>query len=92
MINFSFNIFNPWSNRWDILWHRSKLLGKHKAVEFNGYRTYHIIDVNFEFKPTGDHVGVSLMLGLLGYVVELHFYDTRHWDYETNTWETHNGN
>jgi hypothetical protein len=26
------------------------------------------------------------MLGLLGYSVEFHFYDTRHWDFETNTW------
>jgi len=91
MIDFSLNISNPWSDRWDILWNRSKLLGKNKAVEFNGYRTYHIINVNFEFRPTGDHGGVRLMLGLLGYVVELHFYDTRHWDYETNTWETPDG-
>jgi hypothetical protein len=89
MIDFSFNISNPWSDRWDILWHRSKLLSKHKAVEFNGYRTHHIIDVNFDFKPTSDHGGVRLMLGLLGYDIELHFYDTRHWDYETRTWEVH---
>jgi hypothetical protein len=89
MIDFSLNISNSWSDRWDILWHRSKLLGKHKAVEFNGYCTYHIINVNFEFRPTGDHGGARLMLGLLGYVVELHFYDCRHWNYETKTWEVY---
>jgi len=27
------------------------------------------------------------MLGLLGYDVELQFYDTRHWNYDANTWE-----
>jgi hypothetical protein len=27
------------------------------------------------------------MLGLFGYDVELHFYDCRHWNYLTNTWE-----
>jgi hypothetical protein len=91
MINFSFNISNPWSNRWDILWSNRKLIGKNKAVEFNGYRTNYIIDVDFNFRPVGDHGGVRLMLGLLGYDVELHFYDTRHWNYETNTWETHDG-
>jgi hypothetical protein len=59
-------------------------------VEFNGYRTNYIINVNFHFKPVGDHAGARIMLGLLGYVVELHFYDTRHWDHNTNTWETYN--
>jgi hypothetical protein len=86
MINLNFNICNPWSNRWDILWSNRKLIGKHKAVEFNGYRTNHIINVDFNFKPAGDHGGARIMLGLFGFDVELHLYDTRHWDYTTNTW------
>jgi len=90
MIDFSFNISNPWSNRWDILWSLRKIVSKNKAVEFNGYRTNHIINADFNFKPAGDHGGVRLMLGLFGFNVELYFYDTRHWDYTTNTWETHN--
>lgn len=90
MINLHFNVYNPWSNTWKILWNRSKLLGKNKAVEFNGYRTNHIIYGEFRFRPIGDHGGVQIMLGLLGYDVELHFYDTRHWDYETDAWEIKN--
>ena len=90
MINLNFTISNPWSSRWEILWNKSKFISKNKAVEFNGYRTNHIIRIDFNFRPAGDHAGVRLMLGLLGYDVELHFYDTRHWDYETNTWEIYN--
>lgn len=90
MIDFSFNISNPWSNRWGILWNKSKFISKNKAVEFNGYRTNHIIGIDFNFRPTGDHGGARIMLGLLGYDIELHFYDTRHWDHKTNTWEVYN--
>jgi hypothetical protein len=90
MINLNFTISNPWSNRWDILWSNRKLIGKNKAIEFNGYRTNHIINIDFSFKPAGDHGGARIMLGLFGFDVELYFYDTRHWDYETNTWETPN--
>jgi hypothetical protein len=89
MINLNFTISNPWSSRWDILWSNRKLIGKNKAVEFNGYRTNHIINVDFNFKPAGDHGGARIMLGVFGFDVELHFYDTRHWDYENNTWEVH---
>jgi hypothetical protein len=91
MINLNFTISNPWSSRWDILWSLRKIVGKNKAVEFNGYRTNHIINADFNFKPAGDHGGARIMLGVFGFDVELHFYDTRHWDYDTNTWETYNG-
>ena len=64
-----------------------KRKGKNKAVEFNAYRTNHIINVDFNYRPVGDHAGVRIMLGLFGYDVELYFYDCRHWDHKTGTWE-----
>jgi len=87
MINLNLNISNPWSDTWTILWNKSKLLTQHKAIEFNGYRTNHIVNVEFNVKPTGDHAGVRWMLGLFGYDMELHFYDVRHWDYIRGEWE-----
>jgi len=89
MIDLNFSIANPWHSNsvWDILWNISRSITKHKAVEFNGYRTEYIIDVEFNAKFTGDHAGARIMLGLFGYAVELHFYDMRHWDYDRNTWE-----
>ena len=91
----NFNVYNPWGDTWTILWNKSKLLGKNKAVEFNGYRTNHIINIDFEFNPVGshwpvgDHAGARIMLGLFGHDIELHFYDTRHWNHLTNTWESY---
>ena len=80
MINLNFNIANPWSKRWAILFCKSGLLAKHTAWEFNAYQTHHIIDINFSLSFTGDHPGVFIMLGLLGYSLELSIYDTRHED------------
>jgi hypothetical protein len=88
MILLQFNISNPLSDTWTILWNKSSFLSKNKAIEFNGYRTNHIINVDFNFKPKGDHAGARVMLGILGFDIELHFYDTRHWNWETNSWET----
>jgi hypothetical protein len=80
MINFNLSIINPWSDRWNTLFFKNGLLANHKAWEFNGYRTHHLVDVNFQLSFTGDHPGVFVMLGLVGYSLELSVYDTRHGD------------
>ena len=89
MITLNFGIAMPWrsSKVWDILWNISRSVTKHKAWEFNGYRTGRLINVDFHWTLQGDHAGARLMLGVFGYEVELQFYDTRHWNYDTNTWE-----
>jgi hypothetical protein len=80
MINFNLDISNPWSQRWGTMFCKSGLLGNHKAWEFNGYLTHHVIDIKFSLSFTGDHPGMFVMLGLLGYSLELSIYDTRHGD------------
>ena len=80
MISLNFNIANPWSNRWSILFSKNGLLAKHKAWEFNGYLTHHLVDINCSLSFTGDHPGVFIMLGLFGLSLELSVYDTRHGD------------
>jgi hypothetical protein len=89
MIKLNLCIYNPWSQNWNTLWNKSSFVGKNKAVEFNGYRTNHIVNVDLHLKPRGDHAGVRIVLGLFGYDTELHFYDTRHWNYETGAWEVY---
>jgi hypothetical protein len=87
MIHLNFSITNPWNqDLWKILWNTSGSITKHKAVEFNGYCTGHIVDAEFDLTVKGDHAGARVMLVLLGYGVELHFYDMRHWDYDRNSW------
>jgi hypothetical protein len=80
MINFNLSIINPWSDRWNTLFFKNGLLANHKAWEFNGYLTHHVIDIKFSLSFTGDHPGVFIMLGLLGLSLELSIYDTRHGD------------
>jgi hypothetical protein len=89
MINLNFNMAMPWrsDNVWDILWNISRSVTKHKAIEFNGHRTGRFINVEFALRFRGDHAGARVALGLFGYEVELHFYDMRHWDYDSHTWE-----
>lgn len=45
--------------------------------------------LKFEIRITWktDHAGINLWLGLLGFEVGLHFYDTRHWNIKNNRWE-----
>lgn len=86
MINFSVGISNPFSNRWGCLACKSFLFGK-KGLELNAYKTNTVVNVELRITTRCDHAGLHLMLGLLGYEVELHYYDTRHWNSETDTWE-----
>ena len=80
MINFTWSIDNPWSDRWQTIFFKNGLLPKHKAWEFNGYKTNQLISIYFRLSVKGDHPGVFVMLGLLGYELELSIYDTRHGD------------
>ena len=89
-----FRSANPFSDRWDTIWYTSGSFSHYKAWEFNGYKTHDFIEIDFNFTTKGDHAGLQIMIGLLGYAIEYHVYDTRHWDYENNTWEVYeeNGN
>jgi hypothetical protein len=87
MINIHFIIDNPWSERWNTIWYKNGLLAKHKAWEFNGYRTHHLIDLECRLTFKGDHAGLNVLFGLFGYSVEFSVYDTRHWDYEKDCWK-----
>lgn len=87
MIRFNFSIENPWSDRWNTIWFKNGLLPKHKAWEFNGYRTHYLVNLEFHLTQNGDHAGIGFEFGLFGYSLEFQIYDTRHWDYEKNNWE-----
>ena len=87
MIHFNFTIDNPFSDRWTVMFFKNGTLPKHKAWEFNGYRTHQLIDASLRYTHKGDHAGLQITIGLLGYGLELGVYDTRHWDYETNDWK-----
>ena len=87
MINLNFSIGYPFSDRFEILASTSKLLTKYKAVEANIYGTATIIKLSLTYTIKRDHAGLQIEVGLFGYECELHFYDTRHWNYKTHYWE-----
>lgn len=89
MININFLISNPYSNTWDLLWGTNGLLTKFKAWEINLYRTNQIFEIYFLLNFNSDHAGLRANFSLFGYTLEYSFYDTRHWDYENNTWEVY---
>lgn len=87
MIHLNFGLSNPFSsNRFNNVWIKHGLLIGHKAWELEIHH-YAKCLLNFEFRLSfrEDHAGVSLALGLFGYIFSAQIYDTRHWD-ET-TWK-----
>jgi hypothetical protein len=81
----NFTFFLNWkSNRWQILKMFSSKFSENWAGEFNIYATHSWIMIDGRIHFSGDHRGVFLMLGLLGYALDINVYDTRHGDmYET---------
>ena len=90
MINFSFNLFNPFSNRFKTVYAKcGKTWMPHKFWEFNVYKDNSIIRLILEFTIRTDHAGFTLEIALLGWLIEFKFYDSRHWDHTNNCWETY---
>lgn len=89
MINFRFNIDNPWStDKFDNILVRNGDLSKNTSWELQFYKySFTVAELGFSFSWRGrDHAGLKLDLGLFGYFACLHIYDNRHWDYENNGW------
>lgn len=90
MISFNFNIRNPWSERFKNIWCRSfKTPFKTKFIELEIYKDSSILSVNGNWTIRQSHAGLDIELGLLGYCFNFKFYDSRHWDYENNRYETY---
>lgn len=59
---------------------------KHWEIEVYNLGWGDLLDFEFSWSRKCDHAGFSLKLGLLGYTFEGKFYDSRHWDDETNNY------
>jgi hypothetical protein len=82
MINFSFNIRNPFSDRWETFGNPSWQISRNKFIELQFVRGNDILGLAFRFTTRQDHAGVFVSASLLGHEVMFHFYDTRHWNHE----------
>jgi len=90
MIYFGFSLNNPvWTNRFKTFWSRVWSVTKNKTLEIEVYRSHTLVGFSFTFAPFGrDHGGFSFDIELFGYALDFHFHDNRHWDPDTNTWQT----
>jgi hypothetical protein len=91
MIYLNLTIRNPWSDKFAPVYGAGSKLTENKAWEFEIYQCDSIVEIEGRVTVRQDHAGFELGLGLFGYVMRFKFYDTRHWDYKNNTWETYNG-
>lgn len=92
MIKFNFIIENPWSDRFDAGYCWGRKITKHKAWEFQAYRSNVIFEKGLYITTRQDHAGIKLEFGVLTFSFVLQIYDTRHWNYDKNCWEVYDAN
>lgn len=93
MLRIDFHIANPWhNNNFKNIYCKSGLFSKNKAYEFEIIKhSYDFLSIHFSTAVKGvDHAGPRIELALFGYSISFKIYDTRHWDYDKNDWETYN--
>jgi hypothetical protein len=97
MLYLNFSLSNPWyktfkghKDYYNLFLYHGKL-STNKHWEFEGYKdSRKVIGMEISLSWRGrDHAGLEVGLCLLGRDIALRVYDTRHWDYEKNTWVKH---
>ena len=93
MLKFNLEIRNPFFKNSDFknLWFKSGSFNPHKHWELQlMHYDWNLFELNLVISWLGeDHAGPKLEIGILGYQFAVSVYDSRHWDYETNTWEVY---
>ena len=93
MINLRFSLSNPFWDRFENIkcW-SGKTPWKNKFWEVQVMKSDDLVAVDFRVTAMTDHAGIDLWLGLIGYAVNLQFYDSRHWDGDKNDWQVYGDN
>lgn len=79
MISLNACIFNPWSNRFDLVWIAHKRVTKYKVVELGLYKDHFIVGASLRISMgKEDHHGFSIGVHAIGFTFNFHFYDSRH--------------
>ena len=88
MIEFAFNLSNPFSRReWSSLFCKCKSLTKNKVAEVQVSRSNVLFNTTLRWSMNSDHAGINLQLGIISYEIEMQIYDSRHWDYQNRCWK-----
>jgi hypothetical protein len=88
-INFTIYNFGKDPTFWYKLKSFRKQLSKNKHLEIETvFSNYNLLSFEFDCTLRGkDHAGIRLKLNFCGLELEIHFYDSRHWDYKNQCWE-----
>jgi hypothetical protein len=63
-------------------------ISANKAWELeHTYYSGSLLDVDISLSVREHHAGFEITVGLFGYGIHFHIYDTRHWNYERNSYE-----
>lgn len=94
MIYLGFSLTNPWfkdtGDKFHTLYCKEECLKGHKYYCFQVSKyAATILEFKLDISWRGkDHAGFDIEFTLFGYTVNLHIYDNRHWNDETNNWYT----
>ena len=92
ILNARLELTNPF-DRWELFKPLGCIGGKlfgNKAWELeHSYMSTMLVDFDLLWSVRTDHAGVRLTVGILGYGVGFRIYDTRHWNYQRNCYETY---
>ena len=91
MINIHLCLSNPWKRDCfkNLLCYGGKI-SQNKSWEFELYQhNYEIVKAVTQLTFNRDHAGFTLNIALFTFGIEFTIYDTRHWNYETNSWEVY---
>ena len=96
MIHFIFRIQNPWFRHCedfksqDYLWHDRKLTtNKNFEIQISRFEARNLVDIRLDLRWWGsDHQGPEFEIEVLGFFFNVKIYDSRHWNYDANRWET----
>ncbi len=92
-LNFSIKNFFYKKNNFKGFFSFHKKLTEYKYFEFECLRdSYHLLNLEFKVSFKEDHAGIRLAISLLGVELYAQIYDSRHWDFANNCWQSNPNN
>ena len=94
IVNFRAELTNPF-DRWDYFKNLGGKFGQVFGNKFweleHSYYSPLLFDADVRWTHRTDHAGFEIGIGLLGYGIHFRIYDTRHWNYEKDTYTSYTG-
>jgi hypothetical protein len=88
-LNFSIKNFFYKKNNFKAFFSFHKKLSKYKFFEMECLKdSYHLFSVEIKIGFKEDHAGIRVAISAFGVEVYAQIYDSRHWDFANNCWQT----